>query len=159
MKVDEEEMINANSDVYSFLYCASFGNLSMFLGGIVVILQFSLFLLFLADLLDTQRLPPDVGILVRITQFICIVVCFLAQADIKNSLQAPLYREATEVLHQRFIGFSMLKFILSNCVMLIQGILSVGVVIALIVYCDNVFDLLLNFKISIDCGKFRSSPE
>ncbi|CAJ1966820.1 unnamed protein product [Cylindrotheca closterium] len=141
----EIEMIQSNCDVYSFLYCAPFASFSMVLGSMVVCLQFSLFLLFLADLLDTQSLPPDVGILVRCTQFICVLVCFLAQTDIRNSLRALLYCEATGVLRKRFVGFSMGKFFLSNLVMLVQGLLSITVVTALIVYSDNVFDLLLNF--------------
>lgn len=142
---NEVELINANCDVYTFLFCAPFGSMPMVTGVLVVALQFSLFLLFLADLLDTQSLPPDVGILVRCTQFICVLVCFLAQTDIRNSLRALLYFEATDVLQLRFPGFAIGKFILANLIMLVQGLLSITVVTALIVYSDNVFDLLLNF--------------
>ena len=145
VRKDEIETLNANTDAYSFLYCAPLCSMPMQIGTVVVILQFSLFLLFFADLLDTQSLPPDVGILVRCTQFICILVCFLAQTDIRNALRALLHFEGTEVFRKRFIGFSVAKFVFANCVMLIQGMLSVIVVIALIIYSDNVFDLLLNF--------------
>ena len=144
--IDEE--INYQTlpwDAYAFFYCCDPKSSPLWIGVTVVILQVSLFSLFLWDLLNSNEIPANVEVAVRATQGISILVSFLIQADVRTGLRTLIRQDGIEVLEAEFVAFSYHRFILANALMCLQGLLGQIVVIVLILMSDNVFDLLLNF--------------
>jgi hypothetical protein len=148
-QTNEKEVESAHRlplDAYSFIFWCSSSNMPMLIGVSISILQFLLFGLFLYNILGTFELPKDVEIDVTITQGVAIFVSFLAQEDLRTALVALMHQEGAGALErQEVIGFSRLKFYATYTLMGLQGLLGQVVGFMLILYSDNVFDLILNF--------------
>ncbi|CAJ1945977.1 unnamed protein product [Cylindrotheca closterium] len=144
-KVVNKELRTLSDDVYSFLFCSKVLSVPSFIGLGTVFIQFSVFALFLGDLLNTQEIPANVETLVRVGQAGAILINFMAQTDVRTGMRALIYQEGVEALENEFAGFTRRRFIIANIFMLSQGLLGTVVSIQLIVYSDNIFDLLLNF--------------
>ena len=70
---------------------------------------------------------------------------FFAETDIRTSLRLIIYREGFQEIKVGFDCFTTGAYLTANALMLLQGLLSQFIVFLLIVYSDNIFDLLLNF--------------
>lgn len=144
-KVANKELRTLSDDVYSFLFCSKILSVPSFIGMSTVFIQFAVFALFLGDLLNTQEIPANVETLVRVGQAGAILINFMAQSDVRTGMRALIYQEGVDELEGEFGGFTRKRFVVANVFMLLQGLLGTVVSIQLIVYSDNIFDLLLNF--------------
>lgn len=140
-----QKMMPANQDAYSFLFCSANCSIPSMLGFLVVVVQVSLFSLFVGNLITSSRIPPGVDIVVQVTQAIAIMVSFLAANDVRISIRALIYQDGVEEMEEQFKYFTKNRFLVANACMFAQGMLGQVVTIFLIIYSDNVFDLLLNF--------------
>lgn len=138
-------MRTLSEDIYSFLFCSKLRSVPSFIAISTVLLQYAVFIMFFANLLFTQNVPANVEIIVRVSQATAILVTFAAQTDVRVSLRALIYQEGVDEIAAFFTEFTMFRFFLANILMFLQGMLCVVVTIVLIIYTDNVFDLLLNF--------------
>jgi len=144
-KLANKEMRTLSDDVYSFLFCSKICSIPSWIGIVTVCIQFGVFALFLGDHWNTQEIPANVEELVRVGQIGAILITFLSQTDVRTSLRALIYQEGVQELADVFPGFTVSRYITGNIFMLLQGLLGTIVAIQLIVYSDNIFDLLLNF--------------
>lgn len=142
--LNDDDMISMNHNAYTFLYTTS--KIGPFFAGLIpCVMQYAVFVLFLLDLLNTSKIPPDVATIVRACQVMAIIITFLVETDMLRALRAVVYREGLEEMINEFDGFHPWKFYASNFLMGTQGLLGKVVAFFLIIFADNVFDLLLNF--------------
>jgi hypothetical protein len=133
------------SDAYTFIFWCNTGIVPMLIEVGICSLQFLLFGLFLYNILSSLSVPKDVEIAGMVTQAVAIFVSFLAQDDLRTSLVAVIHQEGWGALENRIVGFRHLKLYIAYTLMGFQGLLGQAVSLMLILYSDNVFDLILNF--------------
>ncbi|KAL3935200.1 MAG: hypothetical protein SGBAC_009231 [Bacillariaceae sp.] len=144
-KTNGDDWISMNTNAYTFLYTSATCSGPFIAGLVTCVMQYAVFSLFLLDLLNTTSIPPGVAALVRVCQIIAIIISFLVETDMLSALRAVFYREGFEEMKAAFDGFSPWKFFFANFLMGMQGMLGKVVAFFLIIFSDNVFDLLLNF--------------
>lgn len=139
------DSLSMNLNAYTMLYTSSVTSGPWIASFITCFIQYTVFSLFLLDLLNTTSIPPGVTVLVRVCQVIAIIVAFLVEYDMLHALRAVIYRHGFREMKNTFDGFDPMKFYLANALMGMQGLLGKFVAFFLIIFSDNVFDLLLNF--------------
>jgi len=141
----EHNLHDLSWNAYTYFYTSPFMSVSHWLAKITFFLQCSILSLFFLDIWSNLIIPPNVDGLVRICQAIAILVSFFAETDIRTSLRSIIYREGFQEIKVGFDCFTTGAFLTANALMLLQGLLGQFIVFLLIVYSDNIFDLLLNF--------------
>eukprot|EP00526_Cylindrotheca_closterium_P003145 CAMPEP_0113652330 /NCGR_PEP_ID=MMETSP0017_2-20120614/27944_1 /TAXON_ID=2856 /ORGANISM="Cylindrotheca closterium" /LENGTH=1480 /DNA_ID=CAMNT_0000565161 /DNA_START=102 /DNA_END=4541 /DNA_ORIENTATION=- /assembly_acc=CAM_ASM_000147 len=144
-KDEGDDSILMNTNAYTFLYTSALCSAPFIAGVVTSLIQYTVFSLFLLDLLNTTSIPPGVTTLVRACQAIAIIIAFLVETDMLTALRGMFYREGFDEMANAFDGFAPWKFYFANALMGMQGLLGKFVAFSLITFADNVFDLLLNF--------------
>jgi len=132
-------------NAYTFLYTSELFSGPSIAGMVTCSIQYTVFSLFLLDLLNTESVPPGVAALVRVVQVIAIIIAFLVETDTLTALRAVIYRNGFDEMANSFNGFTPWKYDVANFLLGGQGLLGKVVAFYLIIFADNVFDLLLNF--------------
>mmetsp|Transcript_24568 Transcript_24568/g.60241 ORF Transcript_24568/g.60241 Transcript_24568/m.60241 type:complete len:225 (-) Transcript_24568:545-1219(-) len=100
-----------NTNAYTFLYTSALCSGPFLIAGVVTsLIQYTVFSLFLLDLLNTTSIPPGVTALVRACQAIAIIIAFLVETDMLRALRAVFYSEGFDEMANAFHGFAPWKF-------------------------------------------------
>jgi len=116
-KDENDDSISMNPNAYTFLYTSAMCSAPFIAGFVPCLMQFTVFSLFLLDLLNTTSIPPAVATLVRVCQVIAIIIAFLVETDMLTALRAVIYREGFDKMSNSFIGFAPWKFYFANVLM------------------------------------------
>jgi len=89
--------------------------------------------------------PINVSLAVAITQYVSLVVAALTQFDLFTSLEALLVVNYDQSVTEHFPGATKAKWILSNVLRLIVGILDLFAIFLIIAMADNVMNIFKDF--------------
>jgi hypothetical protein len=119
----------------------------------VFLFQIVIFSLLAVDLISKKdsegdrlaRIPAHVETIVRVTQFLAIIIAVLTQADLRTSLEQVNEGYSEDRIGKKSEEASCGKWWFAAACRFLEGALGLVVTFFLIVIEDNVFDLLLNF--------------
>jgi F0F1-type ATP synthase membrane subunit b/b' len=138
-------------DTFSFLVCSEMRSQPFLLGISVFLFQIFIFSLLAIDLIDRDSednplgIPANVETIVRVTQFLAIIISVLTQADLRTSLEQVNEGYSKDRFGTEFGEASRGKWWFAAACRFLEGALGLLVTFFLIVIVDNAFDLLLNF--------------
>eukprot|EP00526_Cylindrotheca_closterium_P003721 CAMPEP_0113650274 /NCGR_PEP_ID=MMETSP0017_2-20120614/26747_1 /TAXON_ID=2856 /ORGANISM="Cylindrotheca closterium" /LENGTH=1366 /DNA_ID=CAMNT_0000562767 /DNA_START=208 /DNA_END=4305 /DNA_ORIENTATION=+ /assembly_acc=CAM_ASM_000147 len=111
VRTEGDDWISMNTNAYTFLYTSALCSGPFLIAGVVTsLIQYTVFSLFLLDLLNTTSIPPGVTALVRACQAIAIIIAFLVETDMLRALRAVFYSEGFDEMANAFHGFAPWKF-------------------------------------------------
>jgi hypothetical protein len=147
-RLEEEGRKQLPRDTFSFLVCSKILSQPFFLGISVFIFQITIYSLLTLELINMQNenplgLPTNVEIIVRVTQFLAIVIAVLTQADLRTSLEqfSEGYSIGEEFEGEATCG----KWWFATACWFLEGAFGLAVTFLLIVTVGSIFKLLLNF--------------
>jgi hypothetical protein len=162
-RLEDEGKKQVPPDTFSFLVCSKILSLPFVLGITVFIVQITIFGLLARDLIskqDSKRdseensnrlgIPANVETIVRVTQFLAIVITVLTQADLRTSLEQVNEGYSKDRIGEAFGEASCGKWWFAAACRFLEGAVGLVVTLLLILPVDNVFDLLLNFT-AMEC--------
>jgi F0F1-type ATP synthase membrane subunit b/b' len=152
-RLEKEGKKQLPPDTFSFLACSKILSPPFLLGIGVFLFQTTIYSLLAVDLIrkkDSEgdrlaRIPANIETIVRVTQFLAIIIAVLTQADLRTSLEQVNEGYSKDRIGRKFDEASRGKWWFAAACRFLEGALGLVVTFFLIVIEDNVFDLLLNF--------------
>jgi hypothetical protein len=150
IQLEEEGSKQLPPDTFSLLVCSKILSPPFLLGIVVFLFQITIFSLLAGDLINKDsanpiRIPANVEMIVRVTQFLAIIIAVLTQTDLQTSLEQMNEGYRTDLVGKEFGDASGGKWWFATACRFLQGALGLVGTFILIVRVDNVLDLLFGF--------------
>lgn len=137
-------------DSYSFLMIAPICSVPFGVGVFVVAVQMTVYTLMAESMLaqqaynNTLGVPPNVYMLVKVVQFMALLIAVVTQTDLVKGLDNIRVRNSSS-FWRSFPHASQRKLVFCIATQCLQGCLGLMTSFFLIIQSETIYDLLLNF--------------